>query len=137
MISLAVLYQEIANHTTPAFFNWTEASALIEIRSAKNFVIQEDNKIQAFVTFRTYADRLEIMALGTRPLLLKKGLGLRIFGVLKNYAKHHSLPIWLEVHEQNRAAIHLYLKSGFTVTRTRKGYYQDGGNALLMTYRES
>ena len=134
---LAVLFQEIANRTPAAFFNWTQATALDEIQRAKNFAIQENDEIQAFVTFRVFADRLEIMALGTKPMFSKKGFGQKICAMLKKYANYHKLPIWLEVHERNQSAIALYLKSGFTMVQKRKGYYQDGGSALVMTYRES
>lgn len=41
---------------------------------------------------------------------------------------------YLEVRESNKVAINLYLKLGFEVVGTRKGYYKDKNeNAILMT----
>ncbi len=137
MSQLAVLYQDIANQTSAAFFNWTEVTALDEIQNSKNFAIKENDQILAFVTFRQYPDRLEIMALGTSPSVVKRGFGKKVCEMLKNYANLHNLPVWLEVHELNKSALKLYLKCGFSVVQTRKGYYQDGASALVMTYRES
>lgn len=43
--------------------------------------------------------------------------------------------IWLEVSEENKPAIQLYLKAGFKKVGLRKQYYQDGSDAILMSLK--
>ena len=42
----------------------------------------------------------------------------------------------LEVRESNIKAQNLYLKSGYTKSGIRKGYYSDGENAIVMLYEK-
>jgi ribosomal-protein-alanine N-acetyltransferase len=43
----------------------------------------------------------------------------------------------LEVRESNRPATALYERYGFVKTAVRKGYYSDGGDAALYTFKIS
>jgi ribosomal protein S18 acetylase RimI-like enzyme len=42
--------------------------------------------------------------------------------------------IWLEVRADNRAAQALYIETGAVYSGSRKGYYSDGADAVLMSY---
>ncbi len=46
--------------------------------------------------------------------------------------KNNKLFITLEVNENNRKAVNLYEKFGFTCKDILKSYYKDGSNAYLM-----
>ncbi|MFZ3229376.1 MAG: GNAT family N-acetyltransferase [Pseudobdellovibrio sp.] len=133
--NLAQLYNQIAQEIlSKAFFNWNEANALDEINSAESLVVKSADKIISFVTYRNYVDRIEISAIGTSGHHSKSGFAKAVLSQLKENAAQRKLPIWLEVHENNDSAVNLYLKNGFVVINTRKRYYQDGGNALIMVF---
>lgn len=134
---LAQLYETIAaSVSNKAFFNWNEEKATEEMRFAKTLLIKDQagKNIDAFVTFRDYEDRIEISAIGTNPKHLKMGLAQKVLEALKANAAQRRLAVWLEVHENNQTAVNLYLKNGFTVLNTRKRYYPDGGDALVMRF---
>ena len=61
-----------------------------------------------------------------------EGLGFELLErtILQSKAK----TIYLEVNETNNAAIALYEKYGFKSFYTRKNYYPDGANALIMIF---
>ena len=44
--------------------------------------------------------------------------------------------ISLEVKTDNRAAVELYEKEGFTVSGVRQGYYEDGAGAFGMVLKQ-
>lgn len=133
--TLAKLYQKIAEVVSNrAFFNWTLQSALDELPKAKSLVIKSEKNILAFVTFRDYEDRLEIMAIGTDPTYLRNQMAQKVLDGVKTNAAQRKLSVWLEVHENNQTAVNLYLKNGFKVLNSRKRYYPDGGNALVMQF---
>ncbi|MBC7464761.1 MAG: GNAT family N-acetyltransferase [Bdellovibrio sp.] len=135
--NLAELYETIASTiSNKAFFNWNQKKAEEEIAIAKTFLMKDemDGSIQAFVTYRDYQDRYEISAIGTNPKHLKMGFAQKVLTALQANAAQRRLAIWLEVHENNQTAINLYLKNGFKVLNTRKRYYPDGGDALVMQF---
>ena len=135
--SLAILYQAIADSVSnKAFFNWSEKTALEEMRLAKTLILKDpvQQSIKAFVTYRDYDDRFEISAIGSNPKHLKKGYAQNVLQALQANAAQRRLAIWLEVHENNQTAVNLYLKNGFTVLNSRKRYYPDGGHALVMQF---
>ena len=132
---LAVLYAEVAlGASQKSFFNWTFDSALQELNVSKSLIIYHEHQLGAFLTFREYADRIEIMAVGTRQELLRQGYGTLIIERLKEYAAQRSVPLWLEVHENNQSAVKFYLKNHFFTINQRKSYYLDGGTALVMKF---
>ena len=135
--SLASLYQSIAKLVVNrAFFNWSYETALSEFKEGQSLIIKDQsiNQVVSFVTFRNYPDRVEISAVGTNPKYLNQGLAGQLLVELKKNAAQRGLAIWLEVHENNISATKLYLKNGFKVLNTRKSYYSDGGNALVMKF---
>ncbi len=116
-------------------FNWSPEMIETELINSQFYVsLSTDQVIEAFISFRENADSIEILALGTAPDRLRSGT---MKGLLKGFAEKFSKNgkgIYLEVHPLNKAAISLYDKCGFKLSRVRKSYYKDGSDGLEMSY---
>lgn len=132
---LSLIYQTVASSIQEeAFFNWTAESAMDELSKAETLLFSENNQIASFVTYRKYDDRLEISAIACNPAFKGQGFAKRVLlGLIANAAQR-AVSIWLEVHEKNNSALQLYLRCGFQIIQTRKRYYRDGGNALVLKF---
>lgn len=130
--SLANLYESISQQTSKAQFNWNKQSATAEFLVSETLGYFQASALISFLTYRTYLDRIEIMACGTIPNCQQKGTATKLLQNLKSIAAQQGLPISLEVHEFNAVAQRLYFKCGFQHLHTRKGYYSDGKDALIM-----
>lgn len=125
------LYEELAKQHK-AYFNWNRQTASHELTLSDTLVIDHEGKVGGFITFRLYPDRIEIMALGVRPILGRQGLAGQLIAHLHRIAAERSQALWLEVHESNQQAIKFYYKQGFVRVQTRLNYYSDGGHALIL-----
>ncbi len=131
--SAAHLSAEIATQTmNPAFFNWSFESALSEFEKSETLILKKEALILAYLSFRSFPDRLEIMALATSRAVARQGLGSKLIHGLQLIAAQRRLPVCLEVHENNQQAVNFYLKNRFSVIGRRKSYYSDGGTAVVM-----
>jgi ribosomal-protein-alanine N-acetyltransferase len=78
----------------------------------------------AFLLAWIVADELHIIAIGTRPSQRKRGLAqLLITTMLEFAASIRTRLLILEVRRSNAAALALYRKFGFSVSRLRRNYY--------------
>ncbi len=121
-----------AQLASPAFFNWSFQAVLDELEKSDTLIVKKAELILAFLSFRTYPDRIEIMALATAGSAARQGFASNLISGLQLIAAQRRLPISLEVHENNQQAANFYLKNGFLVIGSRKSYYSDGGVAVLM-----
>ncbi len=128
---LAQIYSDLSL-IHKVFFNWNLKSALDEFEISESFILKNNSVIQSFVTFRIYPDRIEIMAIGTRPNSSRLGYASSLLAEVMTFAAERSAPVWLEVHENNLQAIRFYVKNHFSIMNQRKSYYADGGTALIM-----
>lgn len=71
----------------------------------------------------------EISVLGSHPNMRGQGVMTQLLKTL--HLQIGSGSLWLEVHEKNLPAIHLYEKLGFQKKGLRPAYYRDGGAAVL------
>lgn len=91
----------------------------------------ENNKMVGYIIVRKLIDEFHIMNVAIAPEHRKKGIAQNLIDhVLKNLKSGKLL--LLEVRKSNQAAIALYQKNGFTILHTRKGYYSDGEDAIVM-----
>jgi ribosomal-protein-alanine N-acetyltransferase len=80
--------------------------------------------IGAFVLAHVAADEAEILMVAVDPEWRRQGVAARLIdGVKRGAQRGGAQALFLEVAESNAAAIALYLKTGFTETGHRKGYY--------------
>jgi ribosomal protein S18 acetylase RimI-like enzyme len=116
-------------------FNWSQ-SGLVSICQSHKVLIAElktnlTMEVVAFLGFSVGLDAVEVLVLGTHPNYLGRGFMRQL--LQRIFVDYKSLPVWLEVHEQNQTAIDLYLSMGFQQTGIRRRYYKDGASALLFT----
>jgi ribosomal-protein-alanine N-acetyltransferase len=92
--------------------------------------------IDAFLHVWIAADELHVIAIGTAPSMRRRGLAEGLLRHLFTEARTRgSRLILLEVRRSNAAALHLYRKFGFSISRIRRNYYahpdEDGVEMLL------
>jgi ribosomal-protein-alanine N-acetyltransferase len=89
-------------------------------------------KIVGYLCSWLICGELQIQNLVTSPHYRRRGIGQALLKhVIERSRQQGLLAAWLEVREDNQAAINLYLACGFKLQGRRKKYYQDGEDALL------
>lgn len=85
-----------------------------------------------FLLMRVILDEAEVLALGVPPDLRRRGIaeGLLAAG-LARARKAGAVSVFLEVGEDNPAALALYGKAGFEAHGRRKGYYRRANGASV------
>lgn len=78
-------------------------------------------------------DELHILNIAVEPGSRRMGLGGTLLDTLLNGFKSRMKFAHLEVRASNSQAIGFYEKRGFKTVGTRKGYYPNGEDALLMS----
>ena len=94
-------------------------------------------KTVGFAVSRIGADEAEILSIAVDPRCRGQGLSHNLLLThLGHLAGRGVRTIFLEVEENNRPALSLYRRAGFSVVGRRERYYQEAGgeqlNALLM-----
>jgi ribosomal-protein-alanine N-acetyltransferase len=90
------------------------------------------NDMVGYIIVRKLVDEYHIMNVAVAPEERKQGVAQALLDhVIKNLSSGKLL--LLEVRKSNKAAIALYQKNGFSVLHTRKTYYSDGEDAIVMT----
>ncbi len=94
-------------------------------------------RIVGFALIRTVLDESELLTIAVDPKWRGKGMGKALMdAVFADLMHSPARRMFLEVDEQNHAAIRLYEKLGFATISSRKGYYPrpDGtaATALVM-----
>jgi ribosomal-protein-alanine N-acetyltransferase len=94
---------------------------------------QDDCRVAAFLTSWLIADEMHITNVAVSPNQRGKGVArFLLTGVLDEIVSQGGKWCQLEVRESNDAAMGLYLKLGFQNLGTRRGYYSDGEDAVIM-----
>lgn len=114
---------------------WTKEDFKNEIiqSTSQVYCIWEGSTLVGFIALRSVLDFSEIINLAIAPMHCKKGYASLLLSQILNANKKSGVTHFtLEVHEHNHPAISLYKKFGFTIVGIRKGFYEDGNNALVM-----
>lgn len=94
-------------------------------------VVLADSVIAGYAVIWYFADELHIGNIAIAPEYQRKGFGSKLLEyVLRNF--DHYIAAYLEVRKSNNAAINMYRKFGFSEYYTRRLYYRDGEDALVM-----
>lgn len=94
----------------------------------KSILIAECNDNVVGYVWREYS---EIIAVATDKNFRNKGIATKLLNLITGSEGE----IFLEVREDNAAAIKLYHKIGFESIAIREKYYPDGSNAVVMRYK--
>ena len=117
------------------FFPWNRQQFVDELNNpaAELDVAVVDQQIAGYLCSWLICGELQIQNLATSPRYRRRGIGQALLTHVCERSKPLGLQTaWLEVRENNQAAINLYLTCGFELQGRRKKYYQDGEDALLM-----
>lgn len=118
-----------------------EIASLLQGSGVHVMVVSEKSRSIGFLMWRQVGDEAEILIICILPAHRTKGVASQL--LQKFYGKIQGngvRQIFLEVNENNRAALILYEKNGFETVGRRKDYYGDRGDqkqdALIMKYSE-
>ena len=92
-------------------------------------------RIAGFALIRVVADESELLTIAVDPKWRGKGLGRALLkAVFDDLLLTPARRMFLEVSEDNAAAIRLYQRHGFATISSRKGYYAkaDGAQATAL-----
>lgn len=109
--------------------SWNEESikALLEHPAATSLiaVAGEPKIIAGFIIGQLASDEAEILSVGTAPEWQRFGLGRKLVeGLVRAAKRGEAKRLFLEVAEDNAAALALYRSMGFKEIGRRKKYYQ-------------
>ncbi len=129
-----VLAIENASFPSP----WSKALFLSELNSPNSFPFVAVDSIAGVVGFicpMQVIDEGHILDVAVDPSFRGKGIGrLLVEKVLDECRIRGAEYVSLEVRTSNSKALSLYRQLGFIVTGRRKGYYENGEDALMMEY---
>ena len=87
---------------------------------------------QAFVLIQVAAEQSEILSIGTVPGARRSGLALVLLGAAAAEAwARKAQEMFLEVAEDNSAALALYAAAGFATAERRQAYYRRSGGLMV------
>jgi ribosomal-protein-alanine N-acetyltransferase len=92
-----------------------------------------DRQLAGFHCYWLLSGELHILNLATAPAFRRRGVARRLLRHALGRAIRSGVErAFLEVRSYNEAAIALYRSLGFVSVGTRRGYYADGEDALIM-----
>ena len=86
-----------------------------------------------FILIQSVLDEAEILTIAVAPSARRQGLGRILLTEAETAAQAGGVrKIFLDVSQNNSAALALYRSEGFVETGCRPAYYSDGSDAVLM-----
>lgn len=137
-MTIAATAARLAEVHTAAFSTpWGTAALEALLDQTGVFAIEEPD---GFILIRAVADEAEILTLAVRPEARRQGLGARLVREgATAAASRGATRLFLEVADDNTAALALYARAGFAGAGRRPGYYArpDGGrqDALILAVK--
>lgn len=129
-----LLKQIYADPEYPIGGAWTKALLERELEMGHGVARLVDGAMRAFILFQKIpAGAWEISVLGTEPQFRRRGL-MRDLILDLLAMRPPGVELWLEVHEENSAAIALYRALGAHEVGRREAYYRDQKAAVLMSW---
>ena len=113
---------------------WSKEQLSWELNSqpaAENYVMLARGNMIGYLFSHVVDDDVQILNIAIDIPFQHKGYGEQFLSYFLDQF-NTDISIHLEVRKSNFPAINLYLKFGFHETGTRKGYYADGEDAIIM-----
>ena len=111
---------------------WSETSVKTQIENKKVLALKTFGELIGYSIFMTAADEGEILRIAINKNIRKGGLGKKlILASIDKMGEEGANEIFLEVRASNDGAIALYKSAGFSEIGIRKGYYDNGEDAIL------
>lgn len=130
IVKASMIHTEIISSLHSACFKefWNEKSIseILNMAGVIGFIISTGNeKPEGFILLRAMADEAEIISIGVIPTARKKGLASALLKKsIESAAVRDATKIFIEVAENNKAAIAFYETFGFKIVGKRPGYYK-------------
>ena len=98
-------------------------------------VLREGDSIIGYAGVMVVADTADVQTIAVIPEREGRGYGRLLLNTLHQLAQSRGAErILLEVRADNPRAQQLYLRNGYTQIHLRRGYYEDGQDALIMMH---
>lgn len=114
---------------------WSEASVREAVEGARSFafVAEVEGALVGFGAAWTLLEEGEITRVAVRPAARGQGIGAALMrALLHECAARGAGMVFLEVRAGNASARRLYETLGFAACGTRRAYYPNGEDALVM-----
>jgi tRNA threonylcarbamoyladenosine biosynthesis protein TsaB len=108
---------------------------LLATGGGRGFLAESGNDPCGFALVRVVADEAELLAIGVSPHERRRGVAAALLNAaVAALTQSGTRSLFLEVDENNLAAIGLYRRAGFRDVGVRKDYYagEGGGNARVL-----
>ncbi|GAB4029708.1 MAG: hypothetical protein Fur0012_04460 [Elusimicrobiota bacterium] len=122
----------------PDYSAWGENGFTAEFNKpfSVTLVAREEKIPAAFLNFWLIRPRTEINTLVTSIKYLRRGFARALLSKCFEYARKNDCPeLFLEVAQNNKPAIELYLSCGFSEISRRSKYYNNTYDAIVMAKR--
>ena len=121
-------------HRTEFADGWNKAQLRSAFETGRFIALGAfDERLVGVITLSTSFDDADLEGVAVRREYRKTGVATRLLSAAQEKLKERGVKrLLLEVREGNIPAKNFYLKSGFEKISTRKNYYPDGENALVM-----
>lgn len=138
---LGDLEQVVAIDQVSFSLPWPARSFQFELTdnpASRCWVVELDEKIVAMIVSWLILDELHVATIATHPEFRRQGIGKKLLlHALKSARSEGVTRSFLEVRENNQAAIQMYKSFGFVEDGVRKEYYKDNNeNAVLMSLND-
>jgi len=113
---------------------WSKEQLSWELNSqptAENYIMIARGNMIGYLFSHVVDDDVQILNIAIDIPFQHKGYGEQLLSYFLDQF-NTDISIHLEVRKSNVPAINLYLKFGFHETGSRKGYYADGEDAIIM-----
>jgi ribosomal-protein-alanine N-acetyltransferase len=137
-MTLADLEQVVAIDQMSFSLPWPARSFQFELTdnpASRCWVADLDGRVVGIVVAWLIVDEIHIATIAIHPDFRKQGFGEKLLSHVHQSAKADgAVSSFLEVRENNDAALMMYRKFGYVESGRRAGYYKDNGeDAILMT----
>lgn len=123
-----------ALHATAFEHPWPEGEIASLMASPGVFALIVDG--EGFILCRAIAGEAEILTLAVDPAVRRRGIGgALVEAAALLAARMDAQTLFLEVADDNLAALALYEAAGFEAVGRRRGYYASGADAVVMSRR--
>ena len=117
--------------------SWSKQQILDGIND-KNYInlgVFDDENLCCYAMSLESPDDINLLLIATKTEHKRKGYAKMLIQRLAEIADKNKKSFSLEVKNTNASAISLYKSQNFEVMHTRKKYYKDGSDALIMFHK--
>ena len=108
---------------------WTFKQFEDAVTAYQSTVIEVQGQVAGFCILQPVLDEANLLLMAIDPAQQGQGLGYQLLEASVAMLKNNPVQIFLEVRENNLAAIKLYEKSGFHQIDLRKNYYPNSNGS--------